>query len=78
MAITFAEAKAKAMELNPKVSKAKDYGDAYVFMAPTKGVPDGGDSAFVIMKDSGKCVNLSAYMMERESTATPKTIPMGN
>ncbi len=76
MAITREEAIEKATQLNPEVNRAVEYKDAYVFYKKTKVVQFGGNSAFAIMKDDGKAVNLSAYIMGTKHYNHPKRIPM--
>ena len=78
MAITSKEAIKKAKQINPKVNRAVEYSDAFGFENTGAGMHFGGNDSFIIMKETGKLVTVTEYMLGTKNYASPKRIPMSS
>lgn len=71
--ITYEAAKKNALKINDKFNTALDYGTAWVFSIKedmSKTNPN-----IAVMKDSGKVLSFTQYLMTRNTNASPKSIP---
>lgn len=70
MAITYAQAKKKALDVDPSYDVCYDYGDAW-FFAPKVG---GDGNSVVIMKSTGEEKPMFLYAIGGTGTAKPKKL----
>ena len=70
MAITYEEAKKKALEGDPTYDVCYDYGDTWFFVPK-----EGGDgNSVVIMKSTGEEIPMFLYAIGSTGTAKPKKL----
>ena len=71
--MNYEKAKSNALKINPKFNSVFDYGDAWVFSI--KGSMSIDNSPVAILKQSGKVLQFSQYLMTRNTNASPTSIP---
>ena len=65
MAISYEDAKKKALRLYRKANAAEDYGDAYCFYDKNqKGIMYGSPDV-IVLKDTGEAINVDTYFKSR-------------
>ena len=71
--ITYEAAKKAALKINSKFNAALDYGTAWVFSI--KGDMNKDNPNIAVMKNDGKPVPFTQYLMNRNTNASPISIP---
>ena len=67
MAISYEDAKKKALRLYRKANAAADYGDAYCFYDKNqKGIAIGSPNV-IVLKDTGEAINVDTYFKSRSA-----------
>lgn len=71
--MSYEKAKSTALSINPKFNNVFDYGDAWVF--GIKGSKEIDNSPVAVLKQSGKVLQFSQYLLTRNTNASPTSIP---
>lgn len=71
--ITYELAKKTALKINKKFNVALDYGTAWVFSI--KEDTDKNNPNIAVIKSSGEPMPFTQYLMNRNTNASPKSIP---
>lgn len=71
MMVSYEEAKAKAMKINPNINTAREYRGAYVFYNSKS---KGDDNEVTILKSSGNYVSFSDYAVSAHDESLPKKL----
>lgn len=72
--VTYEQAKKKAVEAYPSVNTVLEYKDAYVFYNSKARGNDREDNEVIVLKDSGKVVSMTEYVIGTKDDAAPKRI----
>lgn len=67
--VSFDDAMCRARALKPNIDNCMEYEDAYVFASHADDLSFGGDGPVVILKDSGRAINMVDYTQETKNTA---------
>ena len=59
--VRFESALKKAKKLKPNIDSCREFTDAYVFASQEDEYSCGGDGPVVVLKDSGKAINMVDY-----------------
>ena len=71
--ITYEAAKKVALKINKQFNVALDYGTAFVFSI--KGSTDKSSPNIAVMKKSGEPVPFTQFLLNRNTNASPVSIP---
>ena len=72
--MTYEEAKGKALKINPKFNACKEYKIAYHFYDKRDKTEREPDNDVVILKETGKILNLSTFILDYLPERNPKSI----
>ena len=76
MAISYEDAKKKALRLYRKANAAEDYGDAYCFYDKNqKGIMYGSPDV-IVLKDTGEAINVDTYFKSRSDDYVFHSTPL--
>jgi len=73
MMVTYESAKKTALKINPHFNTALDYGTAWVFSI--RGETSKDNPNIAVMKNDGKPVPFTQYLLNRNTNASPTSIP---
>ena len=62
--VSFDDAMCRARALKPNIDNCMEYEDAYVFASHADDMTFGGDGPVVILKDSGRAINMVDYTQQ--------------
>lgn len=71
--VTYENAKKTALKINPKFNAVFDYGTAWVFSI--KNDQSKNNPNIAVMKKSGEPVPFNQYLLNRNTNASPTSIP---
>lgn len=63
-----------ALNYNAKINACKEYENAYYFYNKINSETTGGIDDFVVLKESGRILSLSTYILTYTPTSFPKQI----
>lgn len=70
----YQKAKEIALNYNAKINACKEYENAYYFYNKINSETTGGIDDFVVLKESGRILSLSTYILTYTPTSFPKQI----
>ena len=65
--ISYEDAFRKAKKLKGNIDNCREFSDAYVFASHADDLSFGGDGPVVILKDSGRAINMVDYTQRSEN-----------
>ena len=72
--MTYEEAKERALKINPNFNACKEYKIAYHFYDKNATTLCESDNDVVILKETGKILNLSTFILDYLPERNPKSI----
>lgn len=72
--MTYEQAKSKAVKIYPEVDSALEYKDAYIFYNSKARGNKQDDNEVVILKNGGKVISMSEYVMSTKDDTSPKRL----
>lgn len=72
--MTYEQAKDKAVKIYPEVDSALEYKDAYIFYNSKARGNKQDDNEVVILKNGGKVISMSEYVMSTKDDTSPKRL----